>query len=554
MAIDVTGDYPAECECEAVLVDGTIAQIRPIRPDDADDLADFHDHLSQETVRLRFFAAHPHLRAAEIERFTRVDYRDRLALIAHVHGRLAAVARYDRLPGTDRAEVAFVVADARQRLGLGTLLLEHLAAAARRRGVASFVAETLWSNRPMQEVFSRAGFACVQKWEGGVVDVSFPIGLTQAYLDAVLERDVLSIHAWLRPMVAPAPPRSRADSVDSAPGRFMVEDLTDPGMKRSRVGVVCQSPVAATAISTACRDHKIGVSAVVASRAQSDSDVSDLLAYLAADEDTDVIVVQADQVTRPCRLMTRARAAARRKPIVALLPSSSDHSGGEREFSARQLCALWEQAGVATSTSPAGVAARAVVMLNEWQSGVWKPPTTGALVDLPGCDPARARAVIDGYRSTGLDGDGSSPSPPYRIGTPDAASLLAAYGLPALAFALGPLPRGLTLTVTDDPTRGLAAYVSSSASDSSSTWFRLLPLTDRDAYELVRRAAAGCANAELLVDVVLRAARLVGDQPDLCRLELALGADFSPIRPVGSVWVGPVRAYDDDPFVRQALV
>jgi GNAT superfamily N-acetyltransferase len=184
--------YPSECECLAPLVDGTLARIRPIRPDDAANLADFHDHLSGETVHLRFFAAHPHLRAEEVDRFTRVDYWDRLALIAEVEGRLAAVARYDREPGTDRAEVAFVVADAWQGLGLGTLLLEHLAAAACRRGVASFVAETLGTNQLMQHLFAQTGFPCLQRWSDGVVDVSFPIGPTQPYLEAVTERDLVA--------------------------------------------------------------------------------------------------------------------------------------------------------------------------------------------------------------------------------------------------------------------------------------------------------------------------------------------------------------------------
>jgi GNAT superfamily N-acetyltransferase len=232
-------DYPLECECEAPLVDGTIVRIRPIHPDDAPDLADFHDHLSAETVRFRFFVAHPHLRAAEIERFTRVDYWDRLALIASVEGRLAAVARYDRLPGTDRAEVAFVVADELQGLGLGTLLLEHLSAAARRRGVASFVAETLWDNRPMQEVFVQAGFSCVRGWDGGVVEVSFPIGPTQSYLDALSARDVSSVHAWLQPLLVAAAPPRRPDAVNSATGRFVVEHVANGGLQAGRVGIVC---------------------------------------------------------------------------------------------------------------------------------------------------------------------------------------------------------------------------------------------------------------------------------------------------------------------------
>ena len=166
--------YPAECECAAVMLDGRATRIRPIRPSDAAALSSFHEHLSSETIYRRFFGAHPHLRDEEVARFTEVDYRYRLALVAEVEGDLVGVARYDRLPGTDRAEVAFVVVDALQGHGLGTLLLEHLAVAARRRGVGTFEAQTLGTNYGMQAVFAQTGFACVQRWGDGVVEVCSP--------------------------------------------------------------------------------------------------------------------------------------------------------------------------------------------------------------------------------------------------------------------------------------------------------------------------------------------------------------------------------------------
>ena len=56
------------------------------------------------------------------------------------------------------AEVAFVVGDEHQGRGIGTVLLEHLAAAARERGITRFVAETLADNRRMLGVFRDAGF------------------------------------------------------------------------------------------------------------------------------------------------------------------------------------------------------------------------------------------------------------------------------------------------------------------------------------------------------------------------------------------------------------
>src|SRR4029077_104948 len=116
-----------------------------------------HGRLSPETVQLRFFTAHPRLSDAEVERFTNVDGRDRAALVAVLDDGIGAVVRYDRSPGTDEAEVAFVVEDAQQRRGVATLLLEHLAALARSNGITRFTAETLGPNRRMLDLSRDAG-------------------------------------------------------------------------------------------------------------------------------------------------------------------------------------------------------------------------------------------------------------------------------------------------------------------------------------------------------------------------------------------------------------
>ncbi len=133
--MSASSDYPAEWECDVVLTDGGAAHVRPIRPEDADALVALHARLSQETIYLRFFTPRPVLSAREVERFTQVDYDDRMGLIAELDDEMVAVARYDRNPGGDgtEAEVAFTVDDAHQGRGLGTILLEHLAVIARAR-------------------------------------------------------------------------------------------------------------------------------------------------------------------------------------------------------------------------------------------------------------------------------------------------------------------------------------------------------------------------------------------------------------------------------------
>jgi GNAT superfamily N-acetyltransferase len=167
--------YPRQLEREMVAADGLCFRVRPIRPDDAGRLVEFHRQLSPHSVYLRFFTFHPTLSAVEVARFTTVDYVDRLALVAAEGDRLIAVGRFDRFPGTTEAEVAFIVADEFQHHGIGALLLDELVKAARDRGIETFTAQTLAENKAMLDVFRHAGFPVTSRIEFGTVTVQFPI-------------------------------------------------------------------------------------------------------------------------------------------------------------------------------------------------------------------------------------------------------------------------------------------------------------------------------------------------------------------------------------------
>jgi GNAT superfamily N-acetyltransferase len=163
--------------------------LRPIRPDDAPGLVAFHQQLSPHSVYLRFFTFHPSLTKAEVSRFTTVDYVNRLALVATIGERLIAVGRFDRRAGDSEAEVAFIVADEYQHHGIGSLLLDELARAARQRGVHTFRAETLCENRAMLDVFRHAGFPVESSIEFGTVTLRFPISMTETYETALAQRE-----------------------------------------------------------------------------------------------------------------------------------------------------------------------------------------------------------------------------------------------------------------------------------------------------------------------------------------------------------------------------
>jgi len=151
-----------------------MVHIRAIRGNDGPRLAAFHGRLSAETVYNRFFAFHPVLSAGEVEHFTHVDGRSRVALVATVHSEIVAVGRLERLPDSNDAEVAFVVADDHQAHGIGTALLDQLVVAAAPLGITHLVADTLFSNTPMLRVFRHRSGA-QETVTAGVVHVRFPV-------------------------------------------------------------------------------------------------------------------------------------------------------------------------------------------------------------------------------------------------------------------------------------------------------------------------------------------------------------------------------------------
>jgi acyl-CoA synthetase (NDP forming)/GNAT superfamily N-acetyltransferase len=194
--------YPAGWEADVVLSDGGLARLRPIKPADADLLVEFYSRVSDESKYLRFFAPYPRLSARDINRFTNVDYVDRVAFILTVAEKMIGVGRYERL-ADDSAEVAFLVEDAQQGRGVGQLLLEHLAEAARERGITGFVAEVLPENERMAQVFADAGYRLTRQYEDGLLLVEFPIIPSDTSVGVMERREHRAEGESIRRMLTP---------------------------------------------------------------------------------------------------------------------------------------------------------------------------------------------------------------------------------------------------------------------------------------------------------------------------------------------------------------
>lgn len=156
MKVSVT--FPAETR--AALHDGRTIRIRPIRPDDAERLSAFHSRLSVKTVRLRFFGPMKSLSPDFASRLSDVDFVRRCAFVVSLPGddAIHAVGRYE---GESRrsAELAFVVEDSFQGLGVGALLLDRLVEHGRAVGYHRFTAAVLCENSAMLGLFRECRYS-----------------------------------------------------------------------------------------------------------------------------------------------------------------------------------------------------------------------------------------------------------------------------------------------------------------------------------------------------------------------------------------------------------
>jgi acetyl coenzyme A synthetase (ADP forming)-like protein len=211
---DIDAGSTASCEAvgpdahiyDVILRDGSTLRLRPPASDDASELLEFFRRLSPESLHMRFHGM-PALRPDLVEHVLEPDWADRGALIGTLAGAagpsVVAVATYERLRDPSRAEVSFAVADELQGRGIGTRLLEQLAAIAGSHGVERFVAVVLPENSRMLGVFRDAGFDVARRLEQGIVELEFPLTATEAYRAHVDERDHTAVVASLRAFFEP---------------------------------------------------------------------------------------------------------------------------------------------------------------------------------------------------------------------------------------------------------------------------------------------------------------------------------------------------------------
>jgi acyl-CoA synthetase (NDP forming)/GNAT superfamily N-acetyltransferase len=229
MSADVTSVAGGAAAADVLLADGGIASIRPVAAQDLPALLELNARTSDASLQRRFLHVSRSAADAYVRHVCSAPRGEVLALVAEVDGVVVALITCERVePGT--AEVSVIVDDAHQGRGLGTLLLAHLAAWARRAGITLFTALVAATNGAMINVFRDAGFTVEMASDGGTVRVSMPTAVTPLVVAA---NDARGRTANRRSLLALLTPRvvavAGAGRTPGGVGRAVLENILAAG-------------------------------------------------------------------------------------------------------------------------------------------------------------------------------------------------------------------------------------------------------------------------------------------------------------------------------------
>ena len=144
------------------LRDGRPIEIRALRPNDRDEMLVAFGRTSTQSIQRRFFSPKKGFSEKEMAFFLNIDFEGHVALVAQIdedghHNAIVGGGRYIVVrPG--KAEVACAVVDAYQGLGIGTILMRHLADLARDASLKELTALVLPENTAILKVLREFGF------------------------------------------------------------------------------------------------------------------------------------------------------------------------------------------------------------------------------------------------------------------------------------------------------------------------------------------------------------------------------------------------------------
>jgi len=158
----VISPYPKKSEKLWTLKNGQVVLLRPVKPEDEPMWLEWFQSLSEESIRYRFFQMLKDTPHAVRVRYCNIDYDREIAIVAELmdEGRrkILGVARLSAEPDGKSGELAFIVGDRWQNMGLGTEMVDYVLDIATRKGVESVYSIMLPDNYRALSLTKKMGF------------------------------------------------------------------------------------------------------------------------------------------------------------------------------------------------------------------------------------------------------------------------------------------------------------------------------------------------------------------------------------------------------------
>ena len=158
----VISPYPKKYELPWILKNGEDVLLRPIKPEDEPLWLEMFQNFSEESIRYRFFEMLRDTPHAVRVRYCNIDYDREIAIVAEStedgKKKLLGVTRLSVEPDGKSGEMAFIVGDKWQGLGLGTKMVDYVLEIAKEMGVETVYSIMLPDNYRALSLTRKMGF------------------------------------------------------------------------------------------------------------------------------------------------------------------------------------------------------------------------------------------------------------------------------------------------------------------------------------------------------------------------------------------------------------
>lgn len=170
--------YPAHIATEKIFKGGTIVRFRAIKPSDEEAMRRLFYRFSDKTIFTRFFYPIKTMPHDKMQEYVNIDYSRELSIVGLVgepeQGTIIAEARFMKEELSPFADIAFLVDEKYQGIGIASFLYDMLIRLAKERGLKGFKAEVMQDNKGMIEVFEKGGQTVNSRLQDGVYWLSIP--------------------------------------------------------------------------------------------------------------------------------------------------------------------------------------------------------------------------------------------------------------------------------------------------------------------------------------------------------------------------------------------